>query len=731
MIDIKQLLQNMTLKEKVGQLNQRLYGWKVFEKKDGDIQLTDYFKNEVSKYGTIGVIYGVFRSDPWSGRDTQSGLSKNEALKVSKLIQSYMKENTRLKIPVLLSEECPHGHQALDSLTTPVNFSVGCSWNPSLYQELQNIVADELQEKGAHLGLISTLDVLRDPRWGRSEECFSEDPFLTAQFTQAAVQGLQENNQIIAVLKHLAGQSDAMGGHNSGPVAIGERELREIYLPAIQAGIKVGAKGCMAAYNDIDGIPCHANQHLLQDILRDEYGFDGIVMADGCALDRVSDICGSRVEAAARALNSGIDVSLWDEVYPNLEEAVLSGLVDENKLDEAVFRILKIKDELNLFNENPEYVTKYDEKIKADLCTNLSEESIVLLKNRNILPLALDGLKKVAVIGPHANNIYHMLGDYTPFKDLQKGTTILQGIKDKLGNTDTLVCYEPGCNIMTEISNGVSKAIKVAENSDVIFVTVGGSSARDFTTEFDKNGAAITGSVEMTSGENIDLADLSLPKCQIELVKKLSETNKKIIAIVVEGRPHSLKEIEAYVDGILLVGYPGEYGGRAIANVLFGKNPNGRLSFSIPDLAGQLPVYYNYRNTMFKEDYADASGKPGYPFGYGLSYTSFEIENVDIQASSNSEIKISCDITNVGQIGGAEVIQIYGKKDQGFIASRERELLAFTKIYLEPGETKNIELSLTKESLSYLDENFKQKVSKRVQLVIKAMDFEKKQNITL
>lgn len=307
--DLQKLLQKMTLKEKVGQLNQRLYGWQVYEKKDGKLFLTDYFKNEVKKYGTVGVIYGVFRADPWSERNELTGLTTSEAQEVSQMIQQYMKKETRLKIPVLLSEECPHGHQALEATTLPTNFSVGCSWNPELYQQLQEVVAAELQEKGAHLGLISTLDLLRDPRWGRTEECFSEDPYLTAAFTQAAVTGLQKEQKIKAVLKHLAGQGNVMGGHNSGPVAIGERELREIHLPAIRAGIKAGAKGCMAAYNDIDGVFCHTNPHLLQEILREEYGFSGIVMADGCALDRVQKL---------------VAIHQWLQPKPSLVELILA-----------------------------------------------------------------------------------------------------------------------------------------------------------------------------------------------------------------------------------------------------------------------------------------------------------------------------------------------------------------------------------------------------------------------
>lgn len=725
MDDLEKLLKKMTLKEKIGQLNQHLYGWKVYEKKEGKLFLTDYFKKEVEKYGTIGIIYGVFRADPWSQRNEVTGLPKAEAQAVSQMIQQYVNEHTRLKIPVLLSEECPHGHQALDSTTTPTNFSAGCSWNPELYETLQAVVAEEIQEKGAHLGLISTLDILRDPRWGRTEECFSEDPCLASAFTEAAVTGLQKEQKVLAVLKHLAGQGNGMGGHNSGPVAIGERELREIHLPAIRSGIKAGAKGCMAAYNDIDGIFCHINHHLLQEILREEFGFSGIVMADGCALDRVADICGDQTAAAARAITSGVDVSLWDEVFPHLEQAVLSGLVSEEIIDRSVLRVLAIKQQLGLFTvrHSVQPTVTFTEEEKETICTDFAEDTLVLLKNEEVLPLKKEQLKQVAVIGPHANNIYHQLGDYTPFKNLEQCSNLLQGIKEKTNDTSIQVTYSAGCHITKEISEGIAEATQAAQGADVIIVTLGGSSARDFSTAFDKNGAALQGSQEMTSGENIDLAEIELPACQIKLVKELAKLNKPIVAVLIEGRPHSVSAIEPYVSSILFAGYPGQYGGRAIANVLFGKNPNGRLAFTIPEHSGQLPVYYNYRNTLFKETHVDYPNKPKYQFGYGLSYTPFEISEISFNNRPDDAIAVSCKVRNIGQFNGAETIQVYGKKYQGFITPREKELIGFKKVFLAPNEAQMIEIILPKEHLYYLDETFEEVLPLSIRLTIEASTF--------
>lgn len=724
----EQLLKKMTLTEKVGQLNQRLYGWQVYEKVDGHIHLTDTFKNEVAKFGTIGVIYGVFRADPWSQKDDQTGLSLIEAKEVSRIIQDYLKKNTRLKIPTLLSEECPHGHQALDSLTTPTNFLVGCSWNPNLYQKVQTIVAEELAEKGAHMGLISTLDVLRDPRWGRSEECFSEDPLLTSAFTKAAVRGLQGENKVKAVLKHLAGQGNVMGGHNSAPVNIGERELREIHLPAVLVGAEENAGAMMAAYNDIDGVFCHVNNHLLQEILRDEFHFKGAIMADGCALDRVADICGDKIEAASVALKAGVDISLWDQVYPHLEEAVFCGQLEEEVLDQAVLRVLKIKEELGLLDDTKLFEGQVSQQEKEKTAIQMAQDSLVLLKNNGMLPLNEQKLSKIAVIGPHADNAYHQLGDYTPYKDLSKCVNVWEGIKNHVGENVEVV-YTPGSMITKKINDGITRAKEIAQDADVIIVTVGGASSRDFSTEFDKNGAALSNSAEMTSGENIDLANLELPDCQIQLIKELRKTGKPIVAVLIEGRPHSLDLIQEEVDAILFAGYPGQFGGKAIANVLLGDNPNGRLAFSIPESSGHLPVYYNYRDTLFMEKYADCKKNTSYDFGFGLSYTSFSFMVKEIR--QEEDIQIDYELKNEGEISGAEVIQVFVHKYQGTLPSRKKELITFEKVYLKPREKKRGTLLVQRDLLKYLDENLEYKLPSKVDFLIETSSSDFKRQLVL
>ena len=732
-MDVNALLKKMTLKEKVGQLNQRLYGWEVYEKKENGIYLTDTFKDEVARWDSLGVLYGVFRSDPWSGANEETGLNKAEALKVSKMIQTYIKENTRLKIPVILSEECPHGHQALESTTMPTNISVGASWNPELYARAQEVVAEELREKGAHLSLISTLDVARDPRWGRTEECFSEDPFLTSQFSVAALKGLQgkeqgqlASNKSLAVLKHFAAQGSVMGGHNAGPVSVGERELYDIHLLPMKYSALAGAMACMAAYNDLDGVPCHGNAHLLTGILRDEFGFDGAVMADGCALDRLVSLTGNPLHAAAWALESGVDISLWDQVFPFLEQAVLQGILDEEVLDKAVYRVLKLKEKMGLFDDPHPTIETTSSTEKRDLNRKLATESIVLIKNEgNVLPLTND-IKKVAVIGPNADSLYNLLGDYTPFKGKDVGVTILQGMQQVF---DGEISYARGTDLTEALPNGIDEALEIAQEADVIITALGGCSTRDFSTTFDSNGAALSGSNAMTCGENMDLADLRIPAPQLALVRALKTLNKPMIAILVQGRPYSLTELEPLVDGVLIAGYPGEVGGLALANLMVGHDtPSGKLAMSIPRSSKQLPIYYNYRNAAFKEDYIDESGKALYPFGYGLSYATFDIN--DIQVKVGTEIIVSGKIKNNAAIKAAEVIQLYLYRRNTRIIPRVKELKGFTKIWLEPNEEKVFEIILTKHELEeFVPRSGYKMIPGHFNLLIEATNFDQRLKI--
>ncbi|HEX3038659.1 MAG TPA: glycoside hydrolase family 3 N-terminal domain-containing protein [Oscillospiraceae bacterium] len=620
------LLSRMTLREKVGQLNQRLYGFSCYERAENGIRLTSEFVAEAQKYGGIGVLYGLYRADPWSKRDYETGIPPELARRAYNTVQRCVMENSRLGIPVLMSSECPHGHQALGGYLLPVNLCAGATWNPKLLQEAYGVCARQLKSMGVDLALMSVLDVLRDPRWGRSEECYSEDPYLSACLAESAVMGCQENG-VTAVAKHFCAQGECKGGVNASAASIGPRELREIHLPSAAACCRAGVGGIMAAYNEIDGLPCHANADLLRGILRDELGFDGIVMADGTAVDRLDVVTGDNVKSGAVALRAGVDVSLWDTGFSKLEEAVQKGYVSEQELDEAVLRVLKLKFERGLF-EHP-YL---DESLVAEEFTNqdypqsleMARQGIILLKNEdNLLPLS-GKAKKIAVIGPNADDIYAQLGDYSPPLRAENAVTVRQGLK-KLCGENCSVQYARGCGIFDGTDEELTKAVALAKQSDIAVLVLGGSSSRFCGSKFDSNGAALIGDkLQMDCGEGVDCADLRLCGRQEELFLRISALGKPVITVLIAGRPYAVPKIAEHSTAFLQAFYPGPMGGQAIAEILFGiTEPGGRLSVSIPRSSGQLPVYYNSRNSYQAMHYHDLPCTPLYTFGDGLSYTEF------------------------------------------------------------------------------------------------------------
>ncbi|MBC1885881.1 glycoside hydrolase family 3 N-terminal domain-containing protein [Listeria seeligeri] len=702
---VEDLLAKMTLAEKCGQLNQRMYGWDAFSR-DGDVfQITDNFKQEVARFEGIGALYGLFRADPWSKMNKETGISRVNSAKVANMVQRYVVENTRLGIPVLLAEEVPHGHQALDSESYPVNLARAASFHPELQQQVAEAIAEEISDKGVHLALASALDILRDPRWGRAEECYGEDPYLAAELTAAITEGFQKNGKIAVILKHFAAQGEPVGGHNSGPVSIGVRELREIFLEPLRAGIAKGALGVMAAYNEIDGVPCHANKELLTTILREEMGFEGIVMADGCALDRLLKLNPDPKKAAKMAIEAGVDLSLWDDVFPFLEESVTAGVLNESVVDQAVRRILQVKFQLGLF-ENP-----YVKEVVSAPSTNwkklnlqAAREGICLLKNEaNTLPLK-GKQKKLAIVGPNADALYNQLGDYTAPQNQADCVTVLEGLKSIVPKEWELI-YEKGSEIREKVTDGILKAEELAEEADAIVLVLGGSSARNFNMEFLSNGAVSSKGPNMDAGENVDVADIALPEVQLELFRAMKRTNKPVIVVMIQGRPIAIPEISKEADALLTAWYPGSVGGTAVAEVLVGKyNPSGKLPVSIPLSSGQIPVYYNQKAVEYKEDYFDLTGKPLYPFGYGLSYSSFKYhdlvinqEHVDLSALlAGEKVDVTVTVENTSEVAGEEVVQLYIHDMESSITRRKKELKAFKKIRIEPKEKVEVTLELDK-----------------------------------
>ena len=636
--EAKELLDKMTLQEKIGQLNQKLYGFGIYERNGEEISFSQEFEDEVEKYGGLGTLYGLYRADPWSQKNYENGLYGENAVKAYNKMQEYVLEHSRLRIPALLSTECPHGHQALDSYLLPVNLNMGATFNTELIHSAYSVCGKQLREMGVDLALISLLDVVRDPRWGRSEECFSEDPYLCSKMAEQVVKAVQDEG-VSVVAKHFAAQGECTGGINASAARIGERELREIHLPAMKACADAGVDGVMAAYNEIDGVFCHANRHLLTDILRDEMGFEGVVMADGCAIDQLNVVTGDCVHSAAAALRAGVDIGLWDEAYGRLEEALENGYITEEDIDRAVLRVLELKIKRGIFkhpllDENQKLEDYSYEKYPQAL--DIARESVVLLENRNqILPLSKEQ-RKIAVIGPNADAVYNQLGDYSPQVKREKCSTVLDGVRSYFGDN---VVYARGCGVFEGTQEEQTEAVKLAEQSDITILVLGGSSSRFGEVSFDANGAAISEhGVSMDCGEGVDTSELSLPIEQRELAEKIFATGSKVITVIIGGRAYALDTIAEKSDAVLYAFYPGMQGGKAIAEILFGDvNPSGRLPVSLPRCSGQLPVYYNYKNSYRSMHYYNIPDGAAYTFGYGKCYTEFEYADVSFVKTSVSQ----------------------------------------------------------------------------------------------
>ena len=684
----------------IGQLNQHLYGWQCYQKVNGKYELTDLFKEHVKEYGGVGAIYGILRADAWSQINRENGISREDSKIVITMIQEYIKKHSRFEIPALISEECVHGHMALGAPVFPTNLAMGMTWNPDLMERITHNVSQELAAKGGNLALFTGFDILRDPRWGRSEECFSEDAYLTSCMTSAAVHGFQkEKNGVAVVVKHLCAQGGCVGGHNSDAALIGPRELREIHLPPVKAAIDAGAKAVMAAYNEIDGIPCHINKALLFETLRKEYDFSGIVMADGCALDRLLLLDDDILKVGSLALKAGVDLSLWDNVYLRLDEAIKQGYLTEEELDQAVLRVLRLKEELGLWEE----LNTYSLPEASDLLLQAARECQVLLKNNDSL-LPLSSKQKIAVIGPNANHYLNQLGDYTAYQNKSDIVTVYDGICQK---TEISPIYVQGCSIRGRKFD-IEPALVAAKAADIVILVLGGNSTRLYQDTFENNGAVKANQEnQMNCGENIDLASLELEGYQNELLLALKEVNPHIVTVLIQGRPHVINTVLKHSQAVLASFYPGSRGGEGIADVLFGDyNPSGHLSVSIPQHVGQLPCYYNHKHNGAQKDYVDMPGEALLPFGYGLSYSQFIYRDVKVPKAIKitdlleNGIDLQLEIYNNSTYDGEDVIQVYLKDHQASVVSRVIELKAFNKVKIQAYQSKQISIHLTSDAFA-------------------------------
>ena len=714
---VADLLSRMTLEEKVGQLLCPL-GWEMYEIKEDDVFPSDKFK-QLIKDRKAGMLWATYRADPWTKKTLSTGLNPALAAKAGNALQKYVIENTRLGIPLFLAEEAPHGHMAIGATVFPTGIGMAATWSPQLIREVGKAIGKEIRLQGGHISYGPVLDLARDPRWSRVEETFGEDPVLTGEIGKAIVEGLGGGDlsrpySTLATLKHFLAYGISESGQNGNPSFAGIRELHENFLPPFRQAIDAGALSVMTSYNSMDGVPCTANHSLLTELLRNEWKFSGIVVSDLYSIEGIHQshfVAPTMEEAAVLALSAGVDVDLGGDAYMNLMNAVNTGRIGKTALDASVARVLRLKFEMGLF-ENP-YVDpeKAKKEVRSEesvtLARRVAQASITLLKNEQSL-LPLNKNRKVALIGPNADNRYNMLGDYTAPQEEANIKTVLDGIRTKLSSSQ--VEYVKGCSIRDTVTTDIEQAVAAAQRSEIIIAVVGGSSARDFKTSYKETGAAIANEKtisDMECGEGFDRATLSLLGKQQELLKALKTTGKPLVVVYIEGRPLDKNWASENADAVLTAYYPGQEGGIAIADVLFGDfNPAGRLPFSVPRSVGQIPLYYNKKAPQ-SHDYVEMSASPLYPFGYGLSYTSFDYSDLHLSALTPRSFEVSFKVRNTGKYDGEEVAQLYLRDEYASVVQPLKQLKHFARFYLKRGEEREVKFILSEEDFSLVDRNLK------------------------
>ena len=700
---VSELINQMTLEEKCGQLTCPI-GFNFYGKDGDSLWLADDFIGMMDTM-PLGSCWAVLRADPWSRKTVETGLHPRESARLLNKMQRYAVENTRLCIPILFCEETPHGHMAVGTTVFPTGIGQASTWNHALLEQMGEVMGKEVRLQGAQIGYGPVLDIARDPRWSRVEETMGEDPYLSGVLGAAVVNGMQKH--VCATLKHLAAYGIPQGGHNAATAEVGPNRLMTDYLPSFEKAIREGsAKTVMTSYNTIDGIPCSANQWLLQEVLRNSWNFKGVVFSDLNAVNAIyatQHVVADPAEAATLALKAGVDIDLGGYNYGGfLKEALQRGLVTEADIDRAVRHVLQLKIDLGLF-ENP-YIdealaeAEVGTKENAQLAKQVALESAVLLKNDGILPFG-EQIKKVAVIGPNADNMYNQLGDYTAPQAPNRIVTMLEGIREK-GRAEVL--YAKGCAIRDEADANIDEAVKTAQKADVVVLVVGGSSARDFKTSYEETGAAIVNNhiSDMDCGEGYDRSTLKLLGKQEELMQRIYAIGKPVVTVYIQGRPLDMNLATEKSNALLTMWYPGMEGGSALADILWGDyNPSGRLPISIPRSVGQIPVYYSQPQTG---DYVEESAKPLYPFGFGMSYTQFEYSNLQVETVSKMDTvcKVTCQVKNIGTRDGDEVVQLYVRDEVASVAPASKLLKGFQKVHINKGETQQVIFYLTKRDLS-------------------------------
>ena len=705
---INDLLSRMTLPEKVGQLNMPV----VFVDQLGKDRALKIEACKRFAEGTytddIGPGGGFFALATTILFDD----ARQQAEYINQL-QDIATKKTRLKIPLLLTEEGTHGGMFPGATVFPEGLALGSTFDMDLVRAIYAAAAAEARSIGVHELCTLVIEPNRDPRLGRNMEGYSEDPYLCGRIATSIVRGAQgysvaAKDKVVAVLCHYPGQSQPASGMERGAMEISERSLRETFLIPWVAGVKeAGALAVMATYPEIDDVPNHSSEKILTRILHEELGFQGLVLSEGNGFRTLvyEGVAATQKEAGALALKAGVDVNVtYEAAYMKpLIENVKEGKVPMALVDRAVRRVLEQKFRLGLFDNPTVDVENAVRTVHApayqDLALQAAREGIVLLKNEKALLPLRKNLKSLAVIGPDADDVTSQLGDYSPHKVPQHVVTVLEGIKAKVG-PKTQVVYAPGCAVMGSDKSGFAEATQAAKHAEVAIVVVGEK-------QRSKEGE------ESTDGEGSDVASLDLTGVQEDLIKAVYETGTPVVVVLINGRPLSTRWTAENVPALVEAWQPGERGGEAVADALFGDlNPSGRLAITIPRHVGQLPVYYNYKPSkawwmnFSGGGYIDMPAAPLYPFGYGLSYTRYEYSNLlinpsEIHPGGNAQVRV--DVKNAGDRAGEETVQLYLHEAVAPVSIPVKQLRGFQRVALAPGETKTVTFTLTPADLQLLD----------------------------
>ena len=708
---VEDLLSRMTLDEKIAQMNM-----------DG----MDNYKQ--LPHGA-GVIESPF-------------ISVYKIARLSAETKRYAREHTRLGIPPIQIGECLHGQLAMGATIFPQAIAQGSTWNPALIERMASTIAAEASASGVDQALSPLFDLARDPRYGRTEECFGEDPCLVAAMGSAFVEGMQgkaeytrthgiAQGKLMCTAKHFVGYSVPVGGINLAPASLGEREMRTLHLYPFEIAVKeANIYSVMPSYNEVDGIPAHSNRWLLNDVLRGEWKFPGYVFTDYGGLSHLYNfhkVAPDAAGAAKMGLEAGVDLeAARPDVYIHLAELVREGKVNEELIDTAVRRILRAKFMAGLF-EKPyadsatvSRTVHTPENVK--LARKVAEESVVLLKNDSmLLPLDASKLKSVAVIGPNADQVQY--GDYSYTRDNKSGVTILGALRQRLGS-GVQVHYAKGCNITGFNRDGIAEAVEAAKQSDVAVVVLGETSVILSGLGWGVGLGDNEPKDPFVTGEGYDLTDINPIGMQRELIQAVCATGKPVVLVLVQGRPWTIDWEKAHVPAILEAWFPGEQGGNAIADILLGKvNPSGRLNCTFPQSVGHLPVAYDYKPSAHGvnrepgtpenpgRDYVFSSPAPLFAFGHGLSYTTFSYSDLAVNAlPDGSRTEVSVTVANTGQREGKEVVQLYLNDAVSSVTTPVKALRAFKKISLRAGEKQRVSFVLNARDLSLWNRDMKRVV---------------------